>query len=95
MDFKKLTEEEVLDKVIDLIEQYPSVNEPETYVLKYNGKILRLLSGKSSWKKKHHAINAFTNSIYGWFYHYRHGWTPSDVTKLLIEKGILQVVKIN
>jgi hypothetical protein len=87
--------DEIIEKAIKILDALESKNSSEAYVLKYKGKILKLSSGKSLWSRKNHATSAFTNEIYLKFHKYKDGWTQGEVTKLLLEKGILTLEKVN
>jgi hypothetical protein len=84
---------EHLNKAIGILDSYIST-ESEGYIILYKGKQIKLPSGKSIWSKKNHASAALTNSLYGHFSKYRHGITPSEVTKLLIKEGLIEVKKL-
>lgn len=90
----KLTEKEVLNISLEVLNNLQNKAEIQTWVIKYNDKILILPSGKSSWRRKNHATSAFTNSICGLFYKYGGGWGPGEVTKLLIEKKIIKIEQL-
>ncbi len=90
----KLTEEQVITECLETLNSRPIVENKETWVLRYNGKIIKLSSGKSSWNKRHHAIAAFRNQISWRFSEYENGWKPEDVVKLLIKKGILVLEQV-
>jgi len=87
--------EEVIRKSIEILDTLESKNSSDAYVLKYKGRIIKLSSGKSLWSKKNHATSAFTNEIYYKFHKYQDGWSAGEVTKLLLEKGILTLEKVN
>lgn len=69
----------------------PKINE--TWVIKYKGTIIRLPSGKSTWKKIGHAKSAFTNYLDGYkFERIKH---VREIAKELVENGILEFKRID
>ncbi len=90
----RLTEQEVLDKAIRELDSLNERKSNTVWVIKYNNKILKLKSGKSSWRLKNHASSALTNALYGNFSKYRNGWGSGEVTKLLQEKGIITIEEL-
>lgn len=47
---------------------------PKTWVIKWNGRIIRTSSGKSSWRQKQHASSALTNHLAGHWWGWTGGW---------------------
>jgi len=90
----RLTEEEVLDRAVEVLDSLNERKSNTVWVIKYNNKILKLRSGKSSWRLKNHANSALTNALYGYYNRYRNGWEPGEVTKLLQEKGIITIEEL-
>lgn len=66
----------------------------ETWVILFEGNPIKLRSGKSSWRKKNHATSALSNHFYGMFSKFRNGWSPSEVTKLLQDEGLIEIKKL-
>lgn len=90
---KRLKENEVIDIFINnTFKSHSEINPP--WVILYQGKPLKMRSGKSSWQKKNHATAALSNHLYGKFNKYTSGWSPGEVTKLLQEKGIIEVKQL-
>jgi hypothetical protein len=87
----KLSEEEVIDQAVNYLIPHAGTNP---WVILFEGKPLKVYSGKSSWKRKNHAASALSNHFYGTFTKYRDGWEPGEVTKLLQEKGIIEIKQL-
>jgi len=91
---EKLSKDEIIAKVLDTFSFKDKVKINETWVIKFEDRIIRMPSGKSSWKAENHASSAFTNSICYLFSKYREGISASEVTKLLREEGIIKIEKL-
>lgn len=86
--------DDAIKRATNMLDRLDRIYDKETWVIIYNGELLRLTSGKSSWAKRNHATSALTNEMYGMFIKYRDGWEPGEVTKLLQEKGIIKIIKL-
>ena len=89
----KLSEQEVINNSISFLDRLEESNSNTVWVIKYNNKLLKLYSGKSSWKKQHHAISAFHNAI-GCYMYNTGDWSINKITKLLIKEGIIKIEQL-
>lgn len=67
-----------LPAILDSLTMAQKKERPKTYVAKYKGQILRMHSGKSSWKAIAHAKTAILNSFSGAEHDYRWENDSSD-----------------
>lgn len=87
-----ISEEEV--EKIALASFLAKNSEPESWVILYKGRMIKLDSGKSVWAKKQHASSALTNHLHSALYRKNTGWKPSDVNQMLQAKGIIEIKKL-
>lgn len=70
-------------------------NKPKFVVKRWDGKIVKLRSGKSVWGGKGAASNALSNHIYVPEHLKSHFKSSTDLKKYLLEKGHIIITEVN
>lgn len=90
-----MTEEKAIETAEKVLSMNMQKKAPQLWVARVNGEIIKLPSGKSSWKQRGHAKSAVTNALYRYFKKYRDGYSPGQVTQLLVDARILTFERLD
>lgn len=85
---------EILEKAILKLDTQTPMITPGGWIIKYKNKAIKLESGKYLWSKEGFAKAALTNLFSQHIMKHKHGFTPSEVTKFLIDEEIVKIVQV-
>lgn len=85
--------QQIIEKCESLL-GYRKLNSMEIWVILYQNKPIKLISGKSTWLRKRFAVSAMTNYLSRHFIERRDNITAKEVTQLLIKNKIIEIKQI-